>query len=500
MSRKNETLTRDDAIEQLWTQGVLDWKLSEPQKIIKKGILEDTTKISVVMCARRLGKTYLMLTMAIEKCLQKPNATVKLVFPKQRAAKKNVVPELKKILEDCPRYLKGEFKVADLEWQFPNGSRIQLSGGDGGNIENIRGGNSDLNIVDEAGFVDDLTYGVRSVLGPTVKLTGGRTILVSTPSRSENHEFIQNFVYPYMAEDRIKIFSIYDNPRFTDAILKDALDDYPAGENDEGFRREYMCEIVRSVDATILPSLTAAREKTIVTDCYPRPVYFTPYVGMDIGGTDLTAILFGYYDYLNAMLVIEDEIICDGTTNTDILAEQIREKEKLHWTNPIDKSQIQPFLRVSDNNNAILLTDLQKLHGLTFTKSKKDNKQAAINSLDVDLLREKIRIHPRCKTLIYHMRHAEWNNAGTDFKRLRDSSESANRVRGGHADALAAMIYLHRSVVRSYNPFPAGHGALQGSNVWSSNNSPQPSGQYSNNSASFSGLADMMKKMLKVKK
>lgn len=233
------------------------------------------------MCARRLGKTYLMLSMAIEMCFSKPNATVKMVFPKQKAAKRNVVPELKKILEDCPRHLKGEFKVADLEWVFPNGSKIQLAGSDGDNIENIRGGNSDLNIFDEAGFANDLEYAVRSVLGPTVKITGGRTILVSTPSRSENHDFIQQFVYPYMAEGRIKIFSIYDNPQFTDAIIKDALEDYPNGENDPGFRREYMCEIIRDVEKSILPSLNDKAIKEIVTNNYKMPPYCHKYVALD---------------------------------------------------------------------------------------------------------------------------------------------------------------------------------------------------------------------------
>lgn len=485
----SNTISREKAIELLWRAGNLDWKLSSPQKIIKQGILEDTTKISVVMCARRLGKTYLMLTLAIEKCLQIPRATVKLVFPRQKMAKKHVVPELRKILEDCPKDLKGEFKVADLEWLFPNGSRIQFAGCDGGNIEGIRGGNSHLNIVDEAGFADDLSYAVRSVLGPTVKLTGGRTILVSTPSRSENHEFIQDWVLPYMAENRIKVFSIFDNPQFTDAIIQDALEDYPEGENDVSFRREYMCEIIRDVEKTILPSFTAQKEKLLVTAEYERPVYCDKYVSLDIGGTDLTALLFGFYDYESATLVIEREFVCDGTTNTAVLAENILRIEKELWTNPIDKSVEVPFKRVADNNNAILLTDLQRLHGLTFTKTKKDKKHAALNALDVAIQQDRLIIHPSCEHLLYHLKMAEWNNAQTQFKRLKDSP--SKKIRGGHADCLDALLYLHRNVVKSHNPFPTGYGKKTGPNIFQSlheDQSPKPA------------MAQVIAQMLKLKK
>lgn len=468
---KREIVSREKAIEKLWEMGVLDWKLSSPQKIVKQGIIDDATKISVVMCARRLGKTYLMLTLAIEKCLTTPNAIVKYVFPIQRSAKKNIVPELNKILEDCPKHLKGEFKVADLEWVFPNGSKIQLSGCDSGNIENIRGGNSHLNVVDEAGFCDDLKYAVRSVLAPTTKLTGGRTILVSTPSRSENHEFIQHFVLPYMAENRIKVFSIYDNPQFTDAIIKDALDDYPDGEKDPEFRREYMCEIIRDMDKSILPSFTDAAYKEIVRDDYEMPVYCHRYVALDPGGTDLTAVIFGYYDYEKATLVIQREIVVDGMTNSDILARMIRDMEKDLWKNPIDNSPIEPYLRVADNSNLILLSDLQKLHGLTFSKTKKDNKRAAINALDVDIHRRAIIIDPKCVHVLYHSRFAEWNSSESDFKRLKDST--TGKIKGGHCDALAALMYLHRSVQKKVNPFPKGYGVEYNPNEFKSLHAPK---------------------------
>src|ERR1043165_7424151 len=282
MSKK--TVSKQQAIEQLWELGVLDFLLTPPQRDIKAGILSDNNKISVVLCARRLGKTFLMCTLAVEECLKRPNAIVKYAFPKQNSAKKMLMPVMRKVLESCPEHLKPEYMVADKVFKFPNGSEIQISGTDNGNIENLRGGDSHLNIVDEAGFCSDLTYGVRSVLGPTTKITKGRTILVSTPSRSENHEFITDWVLPYQAEDRIRVYTIYDNPQFNEEAIREALSEYPEGDRDPGFRREYLCEIIRDAEKTILPSFTAYKEKMLVTADYTRPVFFDRYVGMDIGG------------------------------------------------------------------------------------------------------------------------------------------------------------------------------------------------------------------------
>lgn len=595
MSKARKPISKDDAKIKLWEAGVLDWKLSAVQKILKKQILSDPNKISVILSSRRLGKTYLMCSMAIEKCLQQPGAIVKYAFPKQNMAKKMLLPVMRTILDDCPKHIKPTFMTADKVFRFPNGSEIQISGTDNGNIENLRGGDSHLNILDEAGFMYDLTYGVRSVLGPTTKTTGGRTILISTPSRNENHEFIVDWVLPYQAENRITVFTIFDNPNLTPEAIADALSEYPEGDKDPMFRREYLCiegssevtikkpdgtickmkikdlekevprnnlnyliltpsgfetfdgvafsglletlkftledgrsisvskkhrfdsdkiaseyivgddlsgskvssiedvgnklcfdilevpgnhlylandivnhncEIIRDADKNILPSFSAEIEKAIITDQYQRPVFYDSYVSMDIGGSDLTAVLFGYYDYLNATVVFEDEVIMGKDVNTKTLAEKIKTKEKELWMNKIDESPIPPYLRVSDNNNLILLTDLQRDYQINFIPTRKDNREAAINSLDVAISQKKILINPKCKHLIYHMKFAEWNKNRDQFKKLRDTPNGD--IKGGHADALAAAIYFYRNVIKSKNPYPSNYSTLEGNNVFTS--------------------------------
>jgi hypothetical protein len=480
-------ISREKAIELLWEQGELSWKLRGVQKDIREQVLNDVNAISVIVAGRRTGKSHTMLLIATEFCLKKKNAIVKIACPKQRMVKTIIRPIMRIICEDCPKHLMPEWREADKIYVFPStNSEIHVAGTDNENVESLRGSYADLVILDEASYMSDLDYITRNVVSPMLKTRGGRMILASTPSRDSNHTFITDYMLPYQMEGRTKVYTVFDNPNFDEKIIKEIIDEYPLGVNDPSFRLEYLCEVMRDASNTILPSFTSDAEKEIVRDDYTRPVYFDPYVSFDIGGVDLSALLFGFYDYENARLVIEDEIVVDGTTNTEILAQMIHEKEKTLWENPLDKSQIPPFMRVIDTNNKILATDLLKLHGLLFSPVKKDKKQAAINSLDVAIARREIVIHPRCVHLIYHMKMAEWNKAQTDFKRLKDTP--GGKIRGGHADCLAALIYLHRSVIKSHNPFPAGYNVPTGSNYFKSlTYKPQEQ----------SGLADFMKKVFK---
>jgi uncharacterized protein with NRDE domain len=123
---------------------------------------------------------------------------------------------------------------------------------------------------------------------------------------------------------------------------------------------------------------------------------------------------------------------------TDILAKEILDKEAHLWKK-------RAYLRVSDNNNIILLNDLQRLHGITFLPTAKDNSDAALNNLRIMLKQNQIIINPRCKTLIRHLRNAKWNKTRTSFARTKED---------GHYDALAALKYLCRNVQFYKNPFP----------------------------------------------
>ena len=355
------------------------------------------------------------------------------------------------ILKDCPDALKPEWRENDKIYLFPNGSEIQLAGADGKQYENLRGGSADECFVDEAGFCDDLYDAIFSVLRPTTITTKGKIFLASTPSKLASHDFIQHFVIPAKAAGQLKIFTVHDNPMIDDEERKSLIDGYMNGEQNTEYRREYLCEVVQDENATVVAEFTPEVEQECIKDMV-KPQFYDAYASMDIGFKHLTVVLFAYYDYLDAKLVICDELVMYGPAlRSDTLAEGINEKEFDNFKDKFDERK-HMFARISDNNNPILLNDLAVMHNLAFRATAKDNKEAQINHMKMMIRNKQIVIAPKCKHLIYHLRAGSWDKNRKNFNQLPDLVEQG--IRGGHADALDALIYLVRNLVKSHNPYP----------------------------------------------
>ena len=105
-------------------------------------------------------------------------------------------------------------------------------------------------------------------------------------------------------------------------------------------------------------------------------------------------------------------------------------------------------------DNALqMINDLNRLHGIKISATKKDNKFAAVNELRDLLASGRIKIHPRCKHLIYHLEHVKWKDKKgikAEFDHLADSTDKT--ILGGHADAADAILYLSRNVKFNKNP------------------------------------------------
>jgi PBSX family phage terminase large subunit len=460
--KKKAKQSREEVISELWRRGELSWKLNKVQKELKNTVDNDDTKTSVVVVSRRTGKTYWLVIEALMQCIKQPNSVVKFLFPKSKDAKTNIIPIMRMITEDCPEDVKPIFNTQDKMFNFNNGSQIQLAGSDLG-IDGIRGGFAHLCIVDEAGYCSDLKYAIRSVLSPTIRTTGGRIIMASTPSKSPDHEFVTEYMIPYKASGRLKIFTIYDNPNFTPEIVQEIIEDYPRGVEDPDFKREYMCEVAIDTESAVCAEFALNKDEIVISD-YEVPEHTDFYIGADIGYVDLTVMLFGYYDFKNATLVITDELVMSGATmTTEALALEIKKKEKLRFFK--DGQNTEPYLRVMDNDLK-LINDLRQLHNIQFMPTKKDNKAGAINEMKIWMGQGRIRIHERCKHLIYHLEYGQWNSKRSDFKRLNDSPDKT--IKGGHVDAIPALYYLIRNIHAYRNPFPVGYGTNIGPNTYQS--------------------------------
>jgi len=213
---------------------------------------------------------------------------------------------------------------------------------------------------------------------------------------------------------------------------------------------------VTDAASAVLPEFTAeAQAQTVKSSS--RPPYFDAYVAMDPGFQDRTAILYGYWDFRRAKLVIEDESLMHRPSTSDIAAE-IARKERAAWAGQ------EPYARVSDVDPR-LIADLWQLHRIQFRASEKQDSLGAINLVRNMIQARELEIDPRCVHLIRQMKNAIWNNKATDFARAGSKSPD------GHFDLVAALKYLCRGVNRHHNPYPEGYGSTVTQSTWLS---PRP--------------------------
>ena len=450
----------------LWSRGNLAYKLDATQRKIKDSIGAATERKFFLLCSRRLGKSFTLVLEAFETALKKPLSRVLYLAPTGKDAA-DIVTDIVDghLLPDCPPALRPDYDKQQKVYSFKNGSTIRFKGVNGEHAENLRGGAADLVILDECGTMDDLAYVVSSVVMPMTLTTNGRVLLATTPSRSPGHDSVA--IYEDLAGRNAAVkFTILDNPRVPNEVkaeflreagepegLADAIVEGTAAPTTTTALREYFCEFVTDAASAVLPEFTAEASQEIVKSS-SRPAYFDAYVAMDPGFQDRTAILYGYWDFRRARLVIEDESLLHRPSTSDIAAEIVR-KERHNW------SAQEPYARVSDVDPR-LIADLWQLHRIQFRASEKQDSLGAINLVRNMVQSRELEINPRCVHLIRQMKNAIWNNKATDFARAGTKSPD------GHFDLVAALKYLCRGVNRHHNPFPEGYGFTRGPSTFES--------------------------------
>lgn len=475
-------LTPKEARELLWRQGDLTYLLDENQLRLHNlyllsetsGVVKPEESVHYWNCCRGMGKSHLLVTIAIMTCIQNPGCIVKYACATKDEARDIVRPIFNHILRDAPEDVRCTYIANEKNYRFPNGSIIKLEGLDKGNAEKLRGGSVKLFIVDEAGKVSeskthgDFDYMMSSIILPCVtrgKHIGGKAIIATTPPKRPDHKCISWQRICELNGTYTKI-TIDETPRYiNDRNEYDRVIFNCKGKHTEAFRREYMCENIVDPSSVVVGEFTDEVQRETVK-VWKRPPFAHNYVSMDIGGKDFTIALLAYYDFRNDKIVVEDEIVMSIKLNirfnTKMLADEIKRKESTIFTNPSTGEYEKPYKRVSDNN-LIVINDMWVLHQLLFEPTRKDDRDAALNELKIKIGAGKIIINPRCIYLINHLKTATWDKNKKDFAR--------NSADGSHFDALAALIYLVRNIEYRANPYPAGYDIPQGDNYISLSNS-----------------------------
>ena len=404
--------------------------------------------------------TVTLLSIAINECMSTPGTRVLFLSSTTEQVREIIDQASDVVLETCPPDLKPVMKQKENKFIFKNGSEIRIKGLDRVGGSAIRGVGADLVIFDEACFMNDLEYIYKSIVLPMVIATGGRVLFGSTPPMSAGHESVQ-IIAECEKNDALTKKTIYDMQDILYSKKQIEVFENSAGGKDTTlFRREYLAEIITETELAITPGF---RESTMVKEV-PFPAFndneengpYWPdcYVAMDLGFRDLTVCLFGYWDYPTATLVVQDELVfSEKTATTKNIAESIKKKEKELWgKNP-------PKGRWCDNEPRFI-EDIKVMHDLRFKRTNKDNKEASVNQLNVLINNENLIVHPRCKTLIQHLKYGLWKPNRLDFQRTKEL---------GHCDAIDALVYMLRNVKRNSDPtnkpfYPEGEYAYHGFN------------------------------------
>lgn len=444
-------IKKEDAIKLLWERGVLTWKLDSCQKMLYQTFTDSTYDKVVFNCSRRIGKSTTLVVIALQYAYQKPGSQIKYAAPTAKMVRKIVEPTLKMLLADCPEYLKPKLDKHEGVYRFPNGSALYIEGCSDGNEENLRGTAMDLGLIDEAAFIPNLKYLIDDILVPQTLTTEGKIIVASTPPKRLDHDFIECIDEAILNNSYIKktIMDFLrdvenDPPFFKNRITRERVEKIKKsrGENSSTWRREYMCEIIKDSNDSIIPEFTDELAKHIVQEVEMASQY-DAYTSLDLGWEDNHAVLFGYYDFRTARLIILDELLVKGKdTNTQVLSENIKVKESTLWRDPISNDPIEPYMRVADDD-MITIGDMQQLHGISFQPTRKDNKEAVVNEARIKLASHQIVIHPRCTKLIHQLTTGTWNKNRKTFNRRND----------GHFDLVDAFIYMVRNIHWNKNPY-----------------------------------------------
>jgi hypothetical protein len=153
-------------------------------------------------------------------------------------------------------------------------------------------------------------------------------------------------------------------------------------------------------------------------------------------------VAFAYYDFERAHIVIEDELALRRPTS-DIVQREAGVIAKRLW------GDRRPLVRKLDGP-AITVADIARQEQTPLAPGADSVERwstvwngelsQAVNALRLRIKRNGLFVHPRCRTIIAHMRSARWNAARTSFERMQ-TDEGQH-----HYDGCAAVVYLAREV------------------------------------------------------
>lgn len=446
-------------------------------------------------CGRRYGKSAKWLIADVEEAIRRPGARGLIACAYQKNIGEIIVPLTKVLFQDAPagyfpRYRGTHGAEHECLVIEATDSIIKLVGLDM-HPDATRGQFLDFAHISEAAFVRGLGELVRATIMPQFQGRPWAWIaLESSTAKVRDCEFNTEFREDARKRGTYRKHTIRDNTRLTEAeVLKEERRTGGAGSVD--CKRELYCEETRDERIMVVPEFDAARH---VKQPGQRPQHAHCYTAMDPGEGDPLGLLWGFYDWQRAKLVIQRSFARSnfrtgeaaqlikqveaelwgtehrGIPQTPKVDRELRQTPMLtirdairtggglvwqpppqtltYWDRATGQFAPNPYKRVSDID-ARMVGDLAVEHSLNFEKTAKDDAYAQESALRHAFTMDWIEIWEPNGDLARQLESGMWQL--DSHGRRRDWLRTPTL---GHLDCIAALIYLWRNLQRELNPMP----------------------------------------------
>ena len=415
----------------------------------------------VYLCHRQLGKTHVGLLLCTEEGLKHPGSSINYGTDTVDRAVEFWDEKLPNIIAQAPEWITirrsgRHVIIRNRYWPRNVFSRVYLRGLDYRRGDRIRGGNTRMWVIDEAGFISFLEYSIRHVITPMFRgQKHPRFLILTTPPENPQDHDLYRYYLRAQKRDSLVVWPASKNPDWTADDDRLMLAEYDS-KSDIAWRRELECEMIPDRERVVVPEWNDSEgryyvevvdhedDKDLLEGQVMLPRYSRGYVTIDMGWKDYTGAVLSRYDFDKRRIVALDEIFVHYT-QTHAFAEMLFEKIKKNYA----KDELGDLIIRADAD-ALVLADLNSYlrnfdRRLFVSEVEKWDRDAAINSLRSGVELGRVLVSHDCVNLNNQLAIAMWNARRTDLDRTKAL---------GHCDLLIALVYQYRHIAWDENPEP----------------------------------------------
>jgi hypothetical protein len=355
----------------------------------------DPARRKSALTTRRAGKTYADAIALILSAIERPGSINPFVTLSRPVAKRIMWPVLKQLNRD--HNLNASINASDLAFSLPGGGQVWCTGvDDDDSVEKLRGSAYPCVAVDEcASMGGKMQALVDDVLGPALLDYNGALLLTGTPSAICAGYFFD--VTNGMPGWSVHKWSVLDNTYLPDAkaYINQLITERQWDENNPTYMREWRGLWVKSIE-----TLVYKYRKDCIVDALPAGEY-THVLGGDIGFDDACALVMASWAPSGDGVLYLHSEWRQNKLDVTSFGEKIKEYRSRY-----------KFRRIVIDRGGLgkmIVEELNNRHGVNANPAEKADKPGAIELLNEDLRRGRVKI-VGCQKLIEEWDSLQWSD------------------------------------------------------------------------------------------